>query len=70
MANVFTDVHLFKAKLHLYLDGNCFLIASTVSGYFLRQILLRVLADGSTSLLHNALHDPYSSWLAIVFDRL
>ena len=48
MASLFIDVHLSKAKLTLFREGNCFLIASTVSTYSLRQMLLRVVADGST----------------------
>ena len=47
--NLFVDVHPSKAKVALFLDGNCFLIASTVSVYFLQQILLRVLADGNNN---------------------
>jgi len=61
MANLFVDVHPSKAKFTLFLDGNCFLIASTVSEYSLQQMLLWVLADGSTSLLHNTLYDRRSS---------
>jgi hypothetical protein len=48
MANFFIDVHLSKAKLPLFGDGNFFLIASTVSAYSLWQMLLRVVADGNT----------------------
>jgi hypothetical protein len=67
MASLFVDVHLSKAKLTLFLDGNCFLIASTVSVYSLRQILLRVLADGNTNSRHNALYDRHSSRFDIAF---
>jgi hypothetical protein len=57
IANLFVDVHPSKAKLTLFLDGNCFLIASTASLDSLGQILLRVLADGNTNWLRNALYD-------------
>jgi len=63
IVNLFVDVHPSKAKLTLFLDGNCFLIASTVSEYSLRQRLLRVLADGSISSLRNAFHDRRGSRL-------
>jgi len=56
IANLFLDVPLSKAKFTLFLDGNCFLIASTGSVYSLQQILLRVLADGDTNSLRNALY--------------
>jgi hypothetical protein len=39
MANLFVDVNPFKAKLTLFVDASCFLIASTVGEYSLRQIL-------------------------------
>jgi len=55
LASLFVDVHLSKVKLTLYLDSNCFLIASTVSAYSLRQMLLSVIADGSTWSSRNAL---------------
>jgi len=67
IANLFVDVHPSKAKLTLFLDGNCFLIAFTVSVYSLRQILLRVLADGYTKSLHNALYDRRSTRFDFVF---
>jgi len=61
IANLFIDLHLSNAKLTLFLDGNCFLIASTVSVYSLQQILLRVLPEGNTNLLPNALYERHSS---------
>jgi len=67
IANLFVDVYPSQAKLTLFLDGNCFLIASTVSEYSLRQRLLRVLADGSTSSLRNALYERCSSMIEIAF---
>jgi len=54
MASLFVTVHPSKDKLTLFCDGNCFLIASTVSAYSLRQMLLRVVADGSTKSSRNA----------------
>jgi hypothetical protein len=61
IANLFVDLHLSKAKLTLFLVGNCFLIGSTVSVYSFHHILLRVLADGNTNSLRNALYDRHSS---------
>ena len=56
-AHLFVDVHLSKAKLTLPLNGNCFLIASTVGVYSLRHILLRVLVNSNTNPCRNALYD-------------
>jgi len=67
MANLFVDVHPSKAKLTLFRNGNCVLIASTVSAYSLRQMLLRVVADGSTRSSRNALYDRCSSRFDIAF---
>jgi len=64
--NLFVDVHPSKGKLTLFLDGSCFLIASTGSGYSLQQVLLRVLADSNTRLLCNALYDHCNLRLDIV----
>ena len=67
MANLFVDVHPSKAKLTLFRNGNCFLIASTVSAYSFWQMLLRVVADGSTRSWRNALYDRGSSRFDITF---
>jgi hypothetical protein len=67
IASLFVDVHPFKAKLPLFLDSKCLLIASTVSVYSLRQIVLRVLADGNTDSLHKVLYDCCSLGVDIVF---
>jgi len=67
IANSFVDVHLSKAKLTLFLDGNCFLIATTVSVYSIRQILIRVLAYGNSKSLRNALYDYRSPSIDIAF---
>ena len=70
IANLFVDVHPSKANLTLFLDGNGFLIASTVSVYFLRQILLSVLEDGKTNSLCNALFDHSDSRFDIAFHEI
>jgi hypothetical protein len=67
IASLFVDVHPLKAKLTLFLDGKCFLIVSTVSVYSLRQILLRVLADGNTNSFRNVLYDCCSSRFDVGF---
>jgi len=67
MARSFGDDHTSKAKLTLLRDGNCFLIASMVSAYSFRQILLKVVADGSTRSLRNALYDHRSTRFNIAF---
>jgi hypothetical protein len=54
IANLIVDVHPTKAKLTLFRTGNCFIIASTVSAYSLRQMLLTVVADGSNRSSCNA----------------
>jgi len=67
MASLFVDVYPSKGKLTLFHNGNCFLIASTVSAYSLWQMLLRVVADGRTRLSRNALHIRCSTRFDIVF---
>jgi len=61
MADLFVDVYPSDAKLTLFVAGNCFLTASTVSVYSLQQILLRVLANGNTNSLCNALYEHRNS---------
>jgi len=61
MANSFLDVHPSKAKLIEFLDGNYFLIASSVSVYSLWQMFLGVMVDGSTNLHRNASYDRHSA---------
>jgi len=63
IANLFVDVHLSKPKLTLFLDGNCFVIPSTVSEYSLWQMLQRVREDGSTSSPSHASNDNRRSSL-------
>jgi len=70
MASLFVDVHLSKAKLTSSRDSNCFLIASTVGAYSLQQILLRVVADGSTESSRNALYEHGSYGFGIAFNRI
>jgi len=67
VANVLGDVHPSKAKLTLFLASKCFLIASTVSVYSLRQIVLRVLANTNTDSLRKALYECPSSMFDIAF---
>ena len=55
--DMFLHVDSFKAKQTLFLDCNCFLIASTVSVYSLQEMMLLMLADGSTTLVRNASYD-------------
>jgi len=70
MVSLLVDVHLSKAKLTLFHDGNCVSFASTVHAYSLRQILLRVVTNGTTSSLGNALYDHCSSRFEIAFQGI
>jgi len=70
MANSLVDVHPSKAKLTLFRDGNWFLIASTVTACPLRQMLLRVAADGSRSSSRNALYGRRSSMFDVAFQGI
>jgi len=67
MASLLVDVHPSKAKLMLFPDGNWCLIASTVSEYSLREMLLTVEADCSTKSSRNALYDCRGSVFDIAF---
>jgi len=67
IASVYVDVHPSIDKQTSLRDGNCFLIATTVSAYSLRQMLLRVIADGTTSSSRDALYDRRSSRFDIAF---
>jgi len=67
MAGLFVDVYSSKAKLTIFRDCNYFWIASMVNAYSFRQMLLRVVADGSTRSACNALYDECSSGFDIVF---
>jgi len=60
IANFVINLYTSKAIITLFLDINCFLIASSVSVNSLRQILLSVLADGNTNSLCNALYEHRS----------
>jgi len=55
MASLFTDVHPSNAGQTAVHDGKCFIIAFTVNVYFLPQMLFRVVEDGSTRSLLEAL---------------
>jgi len=47
IARFFVDVRLSKSKLTVFLHGNCFILASTVTEYSLWEMLLRVLAKAA-----------------------
>jgi hypothetical protein len=70
IVNLFVDIHPSQAKLTLFLDGNCFLIASMVSKSSLRQGLQIVLPYGSTSTLRNAYSDRHSSGFEIALQGM
>jgi len=67
MVSLFVDLHPSRANLPLYHDGNCFLIASMVRAYSLRQMLLRVVVDRSTRSSRDVLYDRHSSSFDIAF---
>jgi len=70
MTRLFVDVHPSKAVLTLFRDGKCRLIASTVSAYSLRQILLRFVADSTTRSSRNYFYDCPTSRVDIAFDGI
>jgi len=70
IASVFIDLHLSKATLTSFCDGNGVLIASKVCAYSLQQMLLRVVAEGSSSSLRNALYDCCSSRFDMAFQGI
>jgi len=70
MASLFVDVHPSRAKLTLFRDGNCFLMAYTVSAYSLQQMVLRDVVDGSTRSSRNAIYDRRSSRFDIAFHAM
>jgi len=70
IAILFVDVYLSKAKLTSFPDGNCILIESTLGEYCLRQMLLRMLADGSASSQQDAWYNCHSSKLHIAFHAI
>jgi len=55
MADLFIDVHLSKAQLTLFCDGNCSLNVATDNVYSLLRLSLMAVVDGSSSSLRNAL---------------
>jgi hypothetical protein len=67
IADLFVDVYPSNAMLSLFLDSNCFLIASRVSEYSIWQMWLRVMADDRTTLPFIALNDGRSSMYHIAF---
>jgi len=70
MASLFVEVHPSKAKQTLFRNGNYFLIASTVSAYSLRQMLIWVVADGRTRSACNALYDCRNSGFDVAFQGM
>ena len=70
LANLQVEVHPSKARLTIFLEGNCIFIASTVSVYCLQQLLQGELGAGSTNPLHNALYDHSSSRFVIAFNGM
>jgi len=70
MANFFIDVHPSNAKLPLFHDGNCFIIASTVSEYSLWPMLSRLVVDRSTRSFRNAVYDCPSFWFEVALNGL
>jgi len=67
MASLFVDDHPSTVKLNMFLHGNCFLIASTVTMYSIEQMLLSMVVDTSTNSLLNALYHHSSSTFNIAF---
>jgi len=70
MVGLFVDLHLSKAERSTFRDGNCFLIASKARAYFIRQMLLRAVADGSNRSSCNVLCDRRSSWYDLALHGL
>jgi len=46
--DLYVNIPMFQAEQTLYLHTICILIAPTIRGYSLQQMLLRVQADGTT----------------------
>jgi hypothetical protein len=70
MSIVFVDVLPSEAVLNLYLDGNFFLIVSTVSEFSLLQFSLKLLAGGGNNSFHTELYDHCTSRFDIPFDAI
>ena len=70
MACLFVDFDPSKGNVTLFGDGNCFLVASAVSAWSLQQMLLTVVADGSTRSLHTASYEHHCSRFDIAFHGL
>jgi hypothetical protein len=67
---VFGDVPQSIAEVTVFHDENCFVIASSVSGYLHWRILVSWLADGGTNLHHNALYEYYNLRFDIAFHEM
>jgi len=70
IAKWFVDVHPSKAKLTLFLDGNCILIEATESAHSLWQMIPGVLVESRNSSLRNALCDRLGSTFEIAFQGM
>ena len=70
MATFFVDFQKSKAKPTLFLGGNCFLIASTISENSLQQMLLSVLVDSSIKPHSNRSYDLCSTRFGMVFHAI
>jgi hypothetical protein len=70
MASLLVDLHPSKFKLTVYHDGNFVFIPSTVSGYCLLQMFLKIVVGGSTSLQRDAAYDRRISTFDIAFHGL
>jgi len=64
------DVHPSIAKPTLFRDGNYYVFSSTVGAYSLQQMLVRVVADGSTRSLYNAVYECRSTRFDIPFHAI
>jgi len=70
IANLFSNGHPSDTELTAFINSNCFLIKSGLTEESLQQMFLRVLADGSTTLLHNALYHCHSSRFEMEFQAI
>jgi hypothetical protein len=64
------DVHPSIAELTLLYAGNCFIIASPVSKHGIWQILLRMVADSTSTLFWIAFYNCCSSMFDVAFPRI
>jgi len=67
MGNLFINVHPSNPELSSFHDGNCLLIASTVTPDSLRHMFLSVVASGRTRSSRKALYDCFTCTFHIAF---